>query len=134
MLFDDYQLYETYAALSAPQAPQTGIYRIRPGRGARDVYGFNTDQKIEIGLALIDIVRKVQNGSIVSATIELDDQRKLVFHQWFQAANFYERLTGNELMSGMAGTPKKLVSKKNVGARWHDNESAVKYPPQPRSH
>lgn len=116
MLIDDYQLYEAYAALSAPA---TGVYRIDAGKGARDVYGFNVGQKQQIGLALIDIVRKMHGGALVSATIELDDQRRIVISKWFQAANLYEQLTNSSLMSGMAGKPEKLKSQKNRGCNWH---------------
>jgi hypothetical protein len=125
MYTDDYQSYEAYASLVALSAPQTAVYRISEGKGARDVYGFNAGMKTEIGLALVDIVRKIQSGAIASATIYLDDNRRMVFHQWYQAANFYERLTGCELLSGMAGSPKKLTSKKNVGARWQDTPGSV---------
>ncbi len=137
MLTDDYQSYETYAAtIAAFNLPKTCIYSIRPGRGAGDVYGFNTDQKVEIGAALIDATRKLHHEGYATATIQLDEQRRLIFSGWWQTANLYERLTGNSLMSGMAGDPQKLTgtAKKHAGANWYDDSGPVKAPPQMRKH
>ncbi len=119
MLTDDYQSYETYAALVALSAPQTSVYRISEGKGTRDMYGFNAGMKEEIGRALADAARKFVHNEIVRATVELDDERKLIVTSWAQAANLCERLTGCGIFSIMDGKPEKLASRSKLGQRWN---------------
>lgn len=119
MYTDDYQAYEAYDRCNVPPAPPVALYRVSEGKGARDQYGLNVGQKMEIGNALADAAHKFERHEIIRATIELDDQRRMVVSSVGQAMNLCEYLTGCDIYSVMAGKPKKLASRSKIGKRWN---------------
>lgn len=90
------------------------------GRGRRDQYSLNDGQRKMIGVALLVAARRLYKRQIMHATLVIDAQRKIVVHGWEQAANLYERLTGNDFYAGLCGEEAKATGTRSakVGAKY----------------
>jgi hypothetical protein len=90
------------------------------GRGRRDQYSLNAGQRDMIGSALLVAARRLYKHQIMHATLVIDPQRKIVVRGWDQAANLYEKLTGNDFYAGLCGEEAKAHGYRSakVGAKY----------------
>ncbi len=79
------------------------------GMGARvdAVYGLDKPQRIVMAEKLLVIGRGMMRNGNQTVTIWLDYNRRIVLHNWQQAANHYQAITKNDWFAGLEGKTAK---------------------------